>query len=641
MEAANILELERLLLPKGCHFTEDAKSVIDCWKSTNVLACPGSGKTTVLMAKLQHLADRMPLPKGRGICILSHTNVAVDEIKKRLTGDAAAKILGYPNFAGTIQSFVDSFVVFPFLRSRVRCPIRLVSRGEFAKAVWERIVVSKSCSGLKTFIHSLCARYQKRYESEIKLIEGLYPDGQGNLHLGNRMEAAATTSSAMSFASLVKRLLVDDGLMTYDSAYEYANRILSKYGDLIRSAISSRFQFVFIDEYQDCSDAQRNLLSNLFEGTDTIVQRIGDLDQAIYNSVYSSLASEWDTSGSCLEIAETNRYGEEIARVVSKLRTGQKAIVSQRGRKDRKPVLLVYNEGAEKQVVRAFVEEIKKHNLYPHGVFKAIGMVANGKGTTILDYWDSFADDILPSAKDGWVYYRQEVARQLAVGRLYKVTQIIEELIVLVLRCRNIRTEGDRFYTKTRVRKIIAEKVDDGFREGILQLATTYVSEPNKVERHILMLLCSICRNLFGGMWSEEELSCELLAASGTEARRQPLPFSCDDGITVSLSTIHGVKGETHDATLYLETEHRRGSDLKRIMPLFIGKALPAQEIVERTRRCAYVGMSRPRHLLCVAMKAKTYDGNEVAFAKDWEVIHIRQEDCNVSCGKISCGGTA
>lgn len=86
VEAANIPELEHLLLPEGCHFAEDAKAVIDCWESTDVQACPGSGKTTVLMAKLQHLAGKMPLPQGRGICILSHTNVAVDEIKTRLTG---------------------------------------------------------------------------------------------------------------------------------------------------------------------------------------------------------------------------------------------------------------------------------------------------------------------------------------------------------------------------------------------------------------------------------------------------------------------------------------------------------------------------------------------------------------------------
>lgn len=624
VEAANIPELEQLLLPQGCHFAEDAKAVIDFWESTNVLACPGSGKTTVLMAKLQHLADRMPLAEGRGICILSHTNVAVDEIKKRLTGDAAAKILGYPNFAGTIQSFVDSFIVFPFLRSRVRSPIRMVSREEFAKAAWDKIGTIKSYAGLKAFINKLYARSRKWCESEIKLIEGLYFDGQGNLCLGKGNVAAVTTPSAKSFGTLLNNMLFDDGLMTYDSAYKQAGDIVCKYGGLIRPTISRRFQFVFIDEYQDCSDVQRNLLSNLFDGTDTIVQRIGDLDQAIYNSINSSLSSAWDVSGRCIEIAETNRYGEEIASVVSKLRTGQKTIISQRGRQNRKPVLFVYQEGAEKHVVKAFVEEIRKANLDPHGDFKAIGMVAKGKGTTISDYWNFFADDSLPSAQGGWGYYRQEIVQQLDAGRLYKVTQAIEELIVQVARCRNMRTENNGFYTKTHVRKMIAEKVDDQFRGGILELVAGHVSEPNETEHHLLSLLCSLCRDIFGGEWTEEELARELSVASCSESRPLPLPFSCPDGITVNLRTIHGVKGETHDATLYLETEHKGSSDLKRIMPLLLGNALPDKEIMERTRRCVYVGMSRPRHLLCVAMKAKTYEGHEGAFAKDWEIIHVR-----------------
>ena len=83
---AEIADVEKLLLPDGCHFAADAKEVIRCWHSTDVSACPGSGKTTVLLAKLKLLADRMPLEHGAGICVLSHTNVAVDEVKSKLTG---------------------------------------------------------------------------------------------------------------------------------------------------------------------------------------------------------------------------------------------------------------------------------------------------------------------------------------------------------------------------------------------------------------------------------------------------------------------------------------------------------------------------------------------------------------------------
>lgn len=616
-----IVRLESLLLPSGCHFAADAREVINCWVSTNVQACPGSGKTTVLMAKLKILADQMPLADGRGICILSHTNVAIDEIKNRLAVDSL-KILGYPNFAGTIQSFVDTFVVFPFWRSFVKVPLRVVSLTEYARCSWQLMQCGYQYSALKGFISHNYGDNTAN-ESPINVIEKLSLDNDGCLLLSGKKMGGADSKSAQQFKALNQYLHKSEGLITYEDAYKCTSNILKRYGEQIRPILSARFKYVFVDEYQDCSNAQRSLLANLFDGTDTVVQRIGDMDQAIYNSISSAVSSKWDTSGSCLEIAETNRYGEEIARVVSKLRTGQKAIISLRGHQNRKPVLLVYNEGAEKQVVRTFVEEIKKHNLNPHGVFKAIGMVAKSTGTTILDYWDSFADDILPRAKDGWVSYRQEVARQLAVGRLYKVTQIIEELLVLVARCHNMRTEDNGFYTKTRIRKLITKKIDDGFRGGILQLAVACASAPKQAEHNILLFLCSLCREIFGGAWTEDELNSTLSADSAPETRRQPLPLSCDDGITVSLSTIHGVKGETHDATLYLETEHYRSSDLRRIMPLFDGEKLNSGDIYEKSRRCAYVGLSRPRHLLCVAMKAKTYEGHEGAFEKDWKVIYV------------------
>lgn len=93
----DIQAAEELLLPHGAHFPEDARNVIRCWHSTDVAACPGSGKTTVLLAKLKLLADKMPLEKGAGICVLSHTNVAVDEIKNRLS-DYADRLLNYPNY---------------------------------------------------------------------------------------------------------------------------------------------------------------------------------------------------------------------------------------------------------------------------------------------------------------------------------------------------------------------------------------------------------------------------------------------------------------------------------------------------------------------------------------------------------------
>lgn len=67
--------IEKLLLPNGCCFANDARNVINSWDSNDILACPGSGKTTVLIAKLKLIADKSPLKDGRGGFVCYHTQM--------------------------------------------------------------------------------------------------------------------------------------------------------------------------------------------------------------------------------------------------------------------------------------------------------------------------------------------------------------------------------------------------------------------------------------------------------------------------------------------------------------------------------------------------------------------------------------
>lgn len=96
-------------------------------------------------------------------------------------------------------------------------------------------------------------------------------------------------------------------------------------------------------------------------------------------------------------------------------------------------------------------------------------------------------------------------------------------------------------------------------------------------------------------------------------------------GRRIEFDTIHGVKGETHDATLYLETDRNGASDLSRLLPYFgVGK-IGSSNLFDYSRKLAYVGMSRPRKLLCVAMQAKTYEKSKGVFDNDWEIIDLRK----------------
>ena len=615
--------IEALLLPKNCHFADDARAVINCWDDANVLACPGSGKTTVLLAKLKILADRMPLAGGRGICILSHTNVAVDEIKKRLKGDSE-KILSYPNFAGTIQSFVDTFVVFPFWRSFVKVSLRVVSSSEYAYRSWQLMQNGYQYSSLKGFVSRHCG-VNTANETPIKVIEKLSLDNDGSLLISGKKQAGADSKSAQQLKSLNTYLHKNEGLMTYENAFRCASNILKKQGDSFRTLVSKRFKYVFIDEYQDCSNLQCSVLKDLFGGTDAVVQRIGDMDQAIYNSIYDSTNSSWDVSRDCLEISETNRFGNEIASVLSSLRTGHKTIVSARGFFRIKPVLFVYSSGAETKVVDAFVEEIRQTKLAKDGVYKAIGMLRKGSGMTITRYWNHFDKDAVVRSKDGLDFYLQEIVRHLHDGRLYKAEKAVVDFIVCFSRCCNIRTTNNRMYTKTTMCRKIEERCDKRFRECMLNLAMSFSSWTTSVEAQLLTLLHGICNEIFDRKWTEDEFANVISDRKDFESQRVALDKHYDDGITVKLDTVHGVKGETHDATLYLETEHVRSSDLRRIMPLFeCGKLKDNAPIYEKSRRCAYVGLSRPRYLLCVAMQERTYEGHAATFEKDWRVVHVK-----------------
>lgn len=615
--------LEQLLLPPNCHFADDARAVINCWESTDVLACPGSGKTTVLMAKLKILADRMPLAGKRGICILSHTNVAIDEIKKRLETDSE-KILSYPNFAGTLQSFVDTFLAFPVLRSFMKISPRVVSGSEYARRAWQRMQCDSSFSTLKTFIGHHC-NDNGINKSPIQVIEKL-SEKDNNLVLAGKQVARSDSLSAKQYKSLNAYLHKKEGLLTYEQAFMCAKHLLERHGDIIRTMISKRFQYVFVDEYQDCSEMQRYVLNELFSCTDTVVQKIGDLDQAIYDSIYDTFEETWKASEKCLFISETNRYGDEIARVLSKLRKDKHDIVSARGPLYRKPILFVYSKGAEKRVVDAFVDEIRGAGLCADGTYKAIGMIRNGTGTTINNYWSSFSNNIASKSTEGWAFYRQEIIRHLNEGRMSHVAKVIVDAMALASRCFNIKTEKDRLYTKAQIHRILSEKADSDFRISVLNLPIAFAKAPEDIDRHILTMLCQLCEKVFDHYWTEEQLFGGI--SESEEEKEEPsgaLDQRYEDGITVQLSTVHRVKGETHDATLYLETDHKNGSDLKRIMPLLENKSFHYEGVHEKSRRCAYVGLSRPRSLLCVAMREKTYEGHEAAFEEDWKVVRLDQ----------------
>lgn len=81
------------------------------------------------------------------------------------------------------------------------------------------------------------------------------------------------------------------------------------------------------------------------------------------------------------------------------------------------------------------------------------------------------------------------------------------------------------------------------------------------------------------------------------------------DQIDIEISTVHAVKGETHAATLYLETFYNRHHESDRLAEQFKGVSYTGtDEDTLKNLRITYVGMSRPRYMLCVAIQQDRFD---------------------------------
>ena len=108
-----------------------------------VRACPGSGKTYSVAARLAHKISNWE-SKYQGIATLSFTNIAWQEIEKQVSDFGTRTPIDYPHFLGTIDSFVNRFIFLPFGHLVMNCNSRPVLVGE-PHGSWSGKTYSEGC----------------------------------------------------------------------------------------------------------------------------------------------------------------------------------------------------------------------------------------------------------------------------------------------------------------------------------------------------------------------------------------------------------------------------------------------------------------------------------------------------------------
>lgn len=622
LSECEIRETEKLLLPAGSTFSEEAREIIRRWDSFEVLACPGSGKTTVLLAKLKMLANRMPLKNGAGICVLSHTNVAVDEIKARMKDDAK-KLLGYPNFIGTLQVFIDKYITLPYIRTLTSAPIQFVDNATYSLQLWKLINSSRSYSTIKGFLYNKVAQSRDRFQNETEYLQQVYHKDDG-LYFGQNTRLAGNTSSSfLQYKAATEQLLKEYGVLKYSDAYDYANYAMDSLDLSYIDLFNCRFAYVFIDEYQDCSEMQREAIDRIFDPEKCTIIKIGDVDQSIFNG--KNAVCLWEPKDGALPLSCSNRYGQEIANIITPLKTREGIILSSRGETGFKPTLIVFSDNTRSKVIETFISALDKNGLTEtNGVYKAIGKIVNLDGLNIKDYWSEYNSEKSSNIGRYWNYV-DKIAEALSGGKLYKAEILVRKLFFRVFHFLEKRDDAGRWYTVTSIKKRLDTTYFDDYRSEILKFTMLVNFDRKTVDAQIKILFNAILGLDKKGKSIFEHMPAYFMAdtAMPTVTKIDNNTFTDSIGRKIKFDTVHGVKGETHDATLYMETKENRSTDLKRVLPILEGKPFTTNPTIDYARRCIYVGLSRPRKLLCVAMMGDTYSGHEKVFA-NWDVIDIR-----------------
>ena len=88
--------------------SEQQAALVHADGNTFAEACPGAGKTRAIVARFHRRVAEEP---RKGIALVSFTNGAIDEVRKRC-GEQAEALLA-PNFVGTFDGFINRFITRP------------------------------------------------------------------------------------------------------------------------------------------------------------------------------------------------------------------------------------------------------------------------------------------------------------------------------------------------------------------------------------------------------------------------------------------------------------------------------------------------------------------------------------------------
>jgi len=244
--------------------TAEQTSAVRCDDHVMLTACPGSGKTRVIVSKLSRAVDEV---RGtpRAVACITYTNAAVQEIEARLRHHIQPGDDAYYDIC-TIHSFCLTHIFRPF------CFLIEGYKSGFK-------VLTPESSEFEQHVTAVCAQ-QRRYNLTAKDFEEftqLRVDANGT-PVGNAIDHGSLTPA---IANAYWDRIREAGFVDFANIIYYSLVLLREHLEIL-SYVSSKFAWILVDEFQDTTDLQVEILSLITTPNRTRFLLVGDPYQSIF-----------------------------------------------------------------------------------------------------------------------------------------------------------------------------------------------------------------------------------------------------------------------------------------------------------------------------------------------------------------------
>ena len=263
------MTVQEFLQKKGIELNEQQKAAVSTFtRHILLLAVPGSGKTTVILARIATMILEHHIPPSQILTVTFNRESAKD-ISSRFSSLFAELIPEMPAVS-TIHSFCYQVLRAYAAAKGTQMP-RLLEGGQTGVPLKAKLLqeVYRSLSG------------ELAGEDTLEEMENMLCRAKNSMMTQEERKKAECAGVCLEdLYAGYERLKRQRRVMDFDDMQTFALTALRRYPALLRQ-FQSRYPYINVDEAQDTSQLQHTIL-RLLAGNDGTLFMVGDEDQSIY-----------------------------------------------------------------------------------------------------------------------------------------------------------------------------------------------------------------------------------------------------------------------------------------------------------------------------------------------------------------------